>query len=167
MIKNIVLLFVLLVVLSSPKFVGPLLVQSGQSTLMAEEFNLAFTRDFRAGIGDFEIYDVNGVYLIEGWAFLEGSYSPLDYSRELLLASTEYVYFSLTPVSRMDVANHFSRSDLEMSGFIAHVSKYELKVGLYRLWIVFRPHNLAPPSVVDTGYCISRTPNFLKLIENC
>lgn len=112
-------------------------------------------------------YNKKGTYLVAGWGFLSGENSPgLDnYERELILISPVHTYrFSIEPAERPDVHEHFISlgKNLEMAGFKSLISKYVVKPGKYKVWLLVKKEDGA---VIcgDTGRVLKRTPNSLLL----
>jgi hypothetical protein len=128
------------------------------------------TRKFQSNIDGISLYDQRGIYQIVGWGFLTMSNAlPVeDYERQVVLASAERNYvFTATPVKRSDVTAYFSELgvNLNLSGFSSLIYAFAVEPGSYKIKLVFKNPD-RQEKYIDTGRCLTRTPNYLVLEED-
>ncbi len=120
-------------------------------------------KEGRTYVDKWLLYSDDGVYKLVGWGFiLDGGFPADKYDKRVVLSSDNKNFvFEATTLNRKDVYNHFAdfKIDLTMSGFSALVSNNAIKSGRYKIGLIFIHHDTGESFYVDTGRCITRTPN--------
>jgi hypothetical protein len=125
----------------------------------------------KAFLDSFELYKVqDGIYQAEGWGFLTSNAKlPAGaYERQVVLASASEKYvFPAKTTKRVDVHEQFSSlgMDLNMSGFLAYINRNVLGKGTYNVGLILKNSETGALHYVDTGRCVTRTPNNIILEE--
>jgi hypothetical protein len=111
----------------------------------------------------------SGAYSLNGWAFpSEKWYAPSlqNAERQVVLSSpSRYYIFPAEPVYRLDVDRLLGAEglDLKWSGFSSLIYKDSLAAGTYRVALLYFDEPGGSASLIDTGACVTRTPNHLDL----
>jgi hypothetical protein len=112
--------------------------------------------------------DIDGIYLLRGWAFLTVDKRILagEYDRQVVIykGKNYKIYLADVP-SRIDVQAYFKDlgMDLTFSGFSAPIARDTIEEGSYGIGLIFKHTQSGATYYVDTFRCITRTPNKLIL----
>ncbi len=123
----------------------------------------------KSGLDALDVYSQqDGVYQILGWAFLtiDKNLPASDYERQVILvAPTRNYIFAAKALRRIDVQKYFSDlgMDVNMSGFSAFINRNALKRGTYGIGLIFKNTASGTTYYINTGRCVTRTPNNLVL----
>ena len=111
-----------------------------------------------------------GVYALDGWAFPLNVRTAMDsYKKQIVLIgsnSTAHFYYAET-TERRDVTKFFSNQNrnLDHSGFRGYISASTLRLGYYRVGILYTGPNSEIEFCLTYKY-IERTSDALRLLNN-
>ena len=113
--------------------------------------------------------ETQGVYELLGWAFpvVNDVETPIgEYERLLVLSTSSRNYtFSLETKRRDGVQEAFKDvgMDVRMSGFVSLIAQSSIGADSYRIGVLFQHPLPETLFYVDTGWCLTSTPNNLIL----
>jgi hypothetical protein len=79
---------------------------------------------------------------IDGWTFIEGQSSRGQEVYVVMQSNHDQFIFDSSVNYRSDVANHFDRTDLDESGFIATIKKSDIGKGFFRIGLYVKGNGI-------------------------
>lgn len=107
-----------------------------------------------------------GLYNLWGWSFFRGDPDQAAYERWIVLQSDAQTYYYLSEsFKRPELQSAFEdvNIDLTNAGYSAHISKYAIKPGTYKIGLLFKHKTSGELYFVVTNKLIIRTPNQIRM----
>jgi len=150
--------------------ITPEKIYIGKPTIIADPMLIEY--EMYSGVDQVIPYNLGseGIYALDGWAFLYNKYQPLEYyTKQIVLLSSESTayFFDAETTIRKDVTEYYKGllRDLDHSGFRSYISISSLPVGKYRIGIQYKEPGANKYYYLTDRY-IKRTTNSLELQKN-
>lgn len=118
----------------------------------------------------YENYEDAETYALKGWAFViaDPHTQQAEYDRFIVVYNESNAYLFLMKVDLrprvQEVFKNLGLNDLKSSGFEAVISRNALRVGEYKIGLLFRSKEKAISYYKTTNRMLKCTPNYLLLL---